>query len=232
MSELSAPSAPNRPATGVLRRPRPGSSPSGLATARLRWRAFDRRHLVAIVAAGLVAVIVVQTVHRARAQITALGTRIDIVVAAGDLEAGTVVQQNDLVVRSWPIGLLPSTATFSHPDAVVGRSVRDTIHLGEPVSDARLVSGMADLEPSERAVTIPQPLAPPPLELGDVVELVGVRAFRSDEAAVFGPATVVLGACRVIDVRDTGITTACETSVALDVVGLMATGAVEVLRMS
>ena len=78
--------------------------------------------------------------------------RIDVVVAARAIAAGTVIARQDLRTERWQAA--PAQA-HNDVQALVGQSVRVDLAAGEPVLDSTLMRGIAGyLVPGERAVTI------------------------------------------------------------------------------
>jgi pilus assembly protein CpaB len=92
-----------------------------------------------------------------------------ILVAARDLEIGTLIKESDLKTGEW-MGALPKGAIVK-ADAAVGRGVLSTLYEGEPVIDSRLApvgSGgglAATIKPGMRACAV------------KVDEVVGVAGF-------------------------------------------------------
>jgi pilus assembly protein CpaB len=92
-----------------------------------------------------------------------------IIVAARNLEVGTLIRDTDLKTGPWP-GTVPQSALVKKED-VLGRGVISTIYLDEPVIDSRLApkgagAGLAaTIPPGMRAVAI------------RVNEVVGVAGF-------------------------------------------------------
>src|SRR6478752_4968906 len=61
-----------------------------------------------------------------------------IIVAARDLEIGTLIKDSDLTASEW-VGGLPKGAILSDK-AVVGRGVVSQLYQGEPILDSRLAA--------------------------------------------------------------------------------------------
>lgn len=101
---------------------------------------MNRRLLIILLCAFFVAAGASYLVYRvAGNQIKAsahLPTTSKIVVAARDLEIGTLIHDSDLKLGEW-VGTTPKGSSLK-ADAVVGRGVISTIYQGEPVVDSRL----------------------------------------------------------------------------------------------
>jgi Flp pilus assembly protein CpaB len=120
---------------------------------------------------------VIATVHAVR---PSPGHMVAVTVAARDLPSGTVLSQDDLVVRRYPPGIAPAE---SDPGAV-GRTLAAPVRRGEPVTDVRLVAAYPD------RVALPVRIADAStvalLRVGDHVDLVAAdpRRGRATYAAV------------------------------------------------
>ncbi len=62
----------------------------------------------------------------------------EVVVATRAIPAGSVLDADDVVVRSWPVGLIPD-AVLSDPAAAVGAASVTAISQGEPLTSQRLL---------------------------------------------------------------------------------------------
>lgn len=106
--------------------------------------------------------------------------------------------------------------------------MRSPVAADEPVLSSRLFDGHESLGPDERGVTIPLPLAPPPVTIGDVIELIGLSPGISiGEQQLIDSAS--LGRARVVAIDDTGITVAIDPSMVHRVVETLAVGTVEII---
>ncbi len=137
----------------------------------LGLRRLNRRRLLAILLTVLAVVIVNGVVARARATVAQLGTPAPVVVATREIPAGTVLTEADLANERWPLNAFPETELAASP---VGRVVRATLMPGEAIPEARLFPTTGLVGPGDRQITVPQPIAPPPVATGDRVELIGV----------------------------------------------------------
>jgi pilus assembly protein CpaB len=104
---------------------------------------------------------------------------IPVVVAAHDIDAGSSLGGDDLIVRSVPPAAeLP--ATFAAPDAVIGRVAVTSFLAGEPITSTRLaaVGGAlaSSLPPGSVAVTLGVDAAPDGLVAGDHVDVFATYA--------------------------------------------------------
>ena len=185
---------------------------------------LNRRRLSAIALALIAALITHRAIARAQATQASLGTTRSVLVATAPLEPGTFLSGDLFKLESRPVGLVPPGALDS-PAAVDGLTVVAAIGAGEPIVDWRLSPGVLGLAANEVAVTIPVPLAPPPLAVGHIVHLVGVRYT---DAAQY-PITVQLAEARVVDFTDESITMALRANRAATVLEHAAIGSVEVL---
>ncbi len=211
-------------ATRSLRRPT-GTQPPLRARARLQLRRLDRRRLAAIALAILGAVLSARAIATADRVSAEWGEYRTVLTARRALPAGTTLSDEDVVSTRWPAGLVPDGAIVDGDRAITGHTVRSDIGQGEVLTTARIL-GDGDLAATERALTIPQPLAPPPLDPGVLVDLVGVAPGNEFS----GPQVDVLGTCRVLANAPDGLTVGCETATALAAVQKLAMGSVEVLR--
>jgi Flp pilus assembly protein CpaB len=157
--------------------------PAGDRRSRLR-RAVRRTFLARRrpLAAGCAAIAVIATVHAVR---PSPGHLVAVTVAARDLPAGTVLSQDDLVVRGYP----PGTAPAESDPRAVGRTLAAPVRRGEPVTDVRLVGpSLVAAYPGRVAlpVRIADAAAVALLRVGDHVDLVAAdpRRGRATYAAV------------------------------------------------
>lgn len=211
MSRL--PTRPADPSLGPIAR-------IGIALDRL-----DLRRLASFVAIGLVATATVAGIMRSRTLVAELGAQEPVAVAKTALESGHRIVDDDLVWKRWPVGLIPPGTLDLDP---VGSVIRSAVGPGEPVTPSRLGIDGGPLTADELAVTIPLPLAPPPVSPGDLVDLIGLRpVFAGGELEVLD--TVRLGRGRVITIDETGITVAVADDRAVPIVETVATGTVEMV---
>jgi pilus assembly protein CpaB len=112
-------------------------------------RPFVRAHLVRqVAAAALLAFAVVLALRPApRPAVDASEPTVPVVVATGDLPAGTALTTADLTVARLPPALRPDGST-DDPVDLSGRVLAAPVRAGEPVTDVRLVgAGLTALLP-------------------------------------------------------------------------------------
>jgi Flp pilus assembly protein CpaB len=158
-----------------------------------------RRPLAALCAA----VAVLGVIHVAR---PAPPATVAVTVAAHDLPSGTLLTANDLAVRRYPAGDVP---TGAGPPAV-GRTLAAPMRAGEPVTDVRLVSpSLVSGYPGRVAmpVRIADADAVGLLRAGDEVDLLAAdpRSGRASYVAVHVP-VVALPASSGQDGATAGLT--------------------------
>jgi Flp pilus assembly protein CpaB len=147
--------------------------------------------LVATVAA-LSAGLVVDRATDAEAARRRWGHDRAVAVATVDLPAGRTIGPADVRIERWPLAVGPPDAL----EAVApGTIVSSAIGAGEPLVPRRLGRPeggpvAAVLAAGRRAVTVPTPEAPPPVEPGDRVDLVAA-GLALDAAVVARDAEVV-----------------------------------------
>ena len=125
--------------------------------------------LIALLVAGGVSLLVYRMVTRqarANAQATA-----QVVVAARDLEVGTLIKDTDLKLGNWP-GVVPKGVAVKK-EAVIGRGVVFPVFENEPLNESRLASPGAG---GGLAATIPQGMRACAVHVNEVV---GVAGFLS-----------------------------------------------------
>ena len=132
---------------------------------------MNRRLLVILTCAFILAlgasyvvyrVVGTQVGARARPQMT------QVVLAARDLEIGTLIRDTDLKIGEIA-GALPKGAS-AKADALVGRGVTSTIYAGEPVIDSRLAPAGSG---GGLAATIPPGMRACAVKVNDVVGVAG-----------------------------------------------------------
>lgn len=216
---------------GVLRRPTRQHSLLSRAMALARAR-LDRRRLLALALAAAAALLTAQTVARSQAVQQQLGTTDAVVIAARDLLPGDQITEADVVVRQRPRGHHPP-GSLHQLDDVVGAVVVAATFTGEPVALHRISTHRLGLRPDERAVTVPFPLAPPPLQVGDAVEVVGVGVDNGfDGLGDRGPVQVSarqLGSARVLVVDENGVTLAIGPTQVAPILEQLGGGTVELV---
>ncbi len=119
---------------------------------------------------------------------------------------------------------------------VIGSAASQTVAAARYGDEVSPLDGVDDpqpgqqrgLGPDERALAITRPLALPPVEVGDVVELVALTV-GDDGAAV---AHRIKPAVRVLALDDEAITVAVAADTAPQVLGYQATGSIEIVATS
>jgi hypothetical protein len=223
----------------AIQRPLVGSRADDLTvlfaaiTARVRAR-VDRRRLLAVFIALGVGLFVANLVDRSNGMVQAWGVTQNVVVARDEIDSGTRLTADRVEVQIWPIGLIPEGAV-TNPELALGAIVTSAIGAGEPVNQSRIAANRLGLRPTERSITLPIPLAPPPLEVGDIVELIGVGALSDTNTKTStvgftnGVTTIALGSGRVVHVADDGITVAVDVVHVGALVAQVAIGGVEII---
>jgi pilus assembly protein CpaB len=100
---------------------------------------MNRRFLTILLSAFLVAAGASYLVYRVAGNRLRAGAHTPtsgIVVAARNLEIGTLIRESDLKTGQW-VGALP-TGTIAKTEALVGRGVVSTLYEGEPIMESRL----------------------------------------------------------------------------------------------
>lgn len=159
--------------------------PIDLLRARLRsplaFRVLRRRTgawLVALVVATAVGALA----SDAQADRRAWGRRVQVVVALRHLEAGDRLGAADAELRDWPEAVVPEGALRSLP---IGRRLSAAVVAGEALVGDRLArdgagSTGARLDGDAAAVTVPLGGAPPPLAVGDRVDVLAPAHRAAD----------------------------------------------------
>lgn len=131
------------------------------------------------------------------------GAEHEVVVAVRDLSAGTLIGPDDVTVARRPAVVVPSGALDEAP---VGRRVAADVLAGEILPRSRVArsgtgSTAARLPHGSAAVAVPLGAAPPPIQVGDRVD---VLAPEHDAGSWDGPAQVVVVArgAEVLEVGD------------------------------
>ncbi|WP_193614369.1 SAF domain-containing protein [Nocardioides lijunqiniae] len=144
---------------------------------RVRRAVLRRRRLLAAV---LTAVALAAGLHSVAAPPPA---RVEVVVAARDLPAGTVLSPGDLVEASFAPGSVPDDLA----EGAVGRTLASPLRRGEAVTSVRLVGpALADGHPGRVAtpVRLPDPGMAALLTVGDRIDLVAADPQGGDAEVV------------------------------------------------
>ncbi|HEY6744621.1 MAG TPA: Flp pilus assembly protein CpaB [Mycobacteriales bacterium] len=197
---LSEPTpAPVDPGAGARRW---GQRRIGLARAGARLARWPRRVLVGLLL--LAAVLLAARPRPVAVTAAPAPPTTDVVVAARDLAAGTVLAAPDLRTVSLPVPVVPAGAT-GRPAGLVGRMAAGAIRRGETVTDTRVVGpGLtAGLGPGESAA-VPVRLADPDsaalVRPGDRVDVLGTPVTPEGGQPPGGDAVDVATGVRVLAV--------------------------------
>lgn len=190
---------------------------------RFRARRLDRRRLAAIALAVAAGLITRGALGRASAIEAGLGTRVPVVVATEPLFAGSIVGDEQVTIEMWPAALVPDGAYREFVTAAA--TITADIYAGEALTEARVNAANLGLALNEVAVTLPQPLARPPLELGYQVQLVGVVGDPAD----FLARATVLTTGRIVAISDDSLTVAVTTDSMARIIEHNAVGTVEIV---
>ena len=204
---------------------RPATPLSPLTATRLRLhqrvRAVPPRRIGAVALALVVGGSTWSVVNAARTNQAQWGDVLAVVVAVSDIEPGEELTPVNTELRAIPLALLPQNALT---DDRSGRRAGSPIGTGQVVVDGQVAIDRHGLEAQGRSITLPQPLAPPALIVGDTVELISVRATR-DRVSAVSIATV-----EVVEISENGITVTVNQSLAAAVFEALASGSVEFAR--
>jgi pilus assembly protein CpaB len=78
---------------------------------------------------------------------------VKVVAAAGDLPAGHILTDSDLVIRQMPKSLLP-TDVFAQPTLAVGQALKLDRAKGDLIQASQLGTDVVQLQPDERAIAV------------------------------------------------------------------------------
>lgn len=184
---------------------------------RLNPRVLVRR----AIAVGAIALLA-QTGWQWRSETQSLGQRSDIVVVDRMVGAGQVVTVGDVRTVSWPDRLAPVGALSSLP---VGSVARNDLVPGEVLAQHRLFPDPQGLGADERIVTIPQPIARSPADVGQRVELFGLLPIGDGLST---PA-IRLGEGRIVFVTETGLSVTVASQLVPRIIEHVALGVVDVV---
>ncbi|MBA3267919.1 MAG: Flp pilus assembly protein CpaB [Acidimicrobiia bacterium] len=198
----------------------------------MRLRRLSRSPLFFWVAVALLSLLTATVVGRfvsgARAEASRYGSLQTVAVAVNPVEAGAVVEPDDVALRSIPAAFLPE-GWFGATEEVVGRTALASVVRGQTVVRTDLapwgLKGLAALlPPGTRAVSVPTGAASPPLHRGDVVDV--LATFDPQAAGDGDPAFAVALRASVVDVGEDSATVAVTPAEATRVVYAVSHGAV------
>lgn len=196
-----------------------------LARASIAIQRVDQRRVWLIVLIALIGGLAGRAITQSRAVVAGLGTLRPVAIATNDLVPGQQIMPDDLRFEQWPLAL---ASAYPNNDEVVGAIVRSPIGEGVPLHRSQLFDSSGPMDATERAVTIPLPLAPPPVSTGDIVDLIGLApGIAIGEQQLIE--TRSLGRGRVMSLDETGLTVAVGSTQVVAIIETMATGSVEVV---
>jgi Flp pilus assembly protein CpaB len=149
------------------------------------------------------------------------GDRVPVLVAAEDIPAGTELDQTNAHLRPYPLALLPHGA-MTELDA--GRHLNYPVSVGQVIVARQSSGDRHGLTSGTRAVTLPQPLAAPAIEIGDSVELVAVRSSPA------GAVATTLGTGAVSEKTEGEITVVVDRLLVAPIFEALGSGSVEFAR--
>lgn len=170
-----------------------------------------------------VALAVHVVVDQARTAQRQWGGRSTVSVAVAELAPGDPIDPESVTLLDVPFVLLPDGFVSEVPAGAVAVA---PIPAGQILTEAAIAMDREGLRAGERAVTIPVPLAPPNLVIGDLVD---VHAVRADPVGPTSVVPLVLGAA-VANVPEGGITLAVPVEAVPALWRALATGSVELAR--
>jgi len=170
----------------------------------------------------MLALVLAQLGWQWRSTTVDLGQRESLVVMRRSVTAGEEVTAEDVQVVAWPIGLTPEGAAIALPtDAIAAADLT----AGEVLIERRLFPSPDGIAAGELLVTIPQPLAPPPVTRGTRVELFGILPIGD---GLTSPANF-LASGTVIVMTETAISIAVRAAAVPTIIEHTALGTVEVV---
>ncbi len=187
-----------------------------------RVRRTDPRTLAKRLLVAMLAFLLAQLGWQWREATIELGERQTLVVMERAVPAGAAVTLADVRMAAWPIGLTPEGATTALPANAVAAV---DLTAGEVLVGRRLFPAPNGLDVGQRLVTIPQPLAPPPVERGTRVELFGILPIGD---GLTSPATR-LASGTVMVVTESAISVAVVAAAVPTIVEHSTLGTVEVV---
>lgn len=164
--------------------------------------------IAAVVLAAATGLTAARLLGQASAEAARWGDLRPTLVAATDLEPGSVVDPGDAVVEQLPVALVPAGALDGPAD---GRTVAATIHRGEAVLAERLApAGLsataAVLPPGSVGIAVPAGPGALPLEAGDNVDV--LATFDPDASSGGEPTFPVARRASVASVGEESVTLA------------------------
>lgn len=185
-------------------------------------RRLEPRRVVTRLAVGITIVVAMDVGLSWRATVSDLGVTERVATVQRDVPAGSIIGNTDVAIVAWPRGLVPSGALDRSP---VGAIARADLVAGEILVEQRLFPRPDGVGVGERIVTVPVPIAPPPLTTGTPVELFGILGF--DDGFTSGSTRLAVGV--VLSVDEQSIAVAVSESAVPVVLEHIAFGVVDVV---
>lgn len=207
----------------MSRLPRPALTPVPWRQALIdRVHNIDPRRAARQLLAVMLVALLAQLGWQWRSTTVQLGRRQTVVVVQRTIDAGETITVDDIAITGWPVGLVPSGALTALPhDAVASADLA----AGEALVGQRLFPTPSGVAADELLVTIPQPLAAPPVTRGSRVELFGILPIGD---GLVSPARLLTSGT-VIVVTESAISIAISASAAPTVVEHTVLGTVELV---
>ncbi len=187
-----------------------------------RLRRTDPRRIARHVLVTMVALLLAQLGWQWRSTTVELGQRQSLVVMERAISAGEIVTPNDVRLVPWPIGLAPDGAATALPPGAIAAA---DLAAGEVLITQRLFPTSEGINEGELLVTIPQPLAPPPVSRGSRIDLFGILPIGE---GLTSPAHR-LATGTVIVVTESAISVAVDNSAVPSIVEHLTLGTIEVV---
>ncbi len=194
---------------------------AALLRLRDRMRSIPPRRILAMAIALAVGTGTWSVTRAAGVERARWGEVVAVLVATDHLEIGEALSAQNSELQNRPLALVPAG---SLTELRVGVHTIAPLVPGQTIVEAAVAPDRAGLRGWERAVTIPMPLAPPPLQGGDTVDLIAVRLVAGH------PRSITLGHARVLDLDEVGLTLAIDQLAVGSVFEALGSGAVEVAR--
>jgi len=207
----------------VLRLQRPSAGPLPLHRAlAARLRRLDPRRTMRRLATGLFFLLLVNLGVHWRATIDGLGQRRAVATMLRSVPAGSVIDEADVTFADWPVDLIPDGSSAHLP---IGEIASSDLVRGEVVLLDRLFPTPDGLDIEERLITVPQPLAPPPLHRGTRVELYGIMAIGDGFTT---PATRLANGV-VFDVTESSVAVVVDNASVPTIIEHLAAGTIDIV---
>jgi Flp pilus assembly protein CpaB len=166
--------------------------------------------LLTLVLAGVTGQVVSSAVGRAEQGSARFGAARPVLVVTAELAAGAVLTDADAELRSLPVALVPDASVGAE---ALGSRVRSPLFPGEVVRRERLApAGMsavaALLPPGTRGVAVARGEDVPPLEVGDVVDVLATVGAVAPEEASGAPTVTVTSGAVVVATGEAAVTIA------------------------